>query len=242
MYGDCFASSAIRSCRVDTGSSFEALAMFPSNGSLTRHPLPSTGFPRGEFPGFIGTMRRSDSLPPSRLASFRFARQYRDVRLCFAPAGLARVTDGPGVGDPAPDRRCAAESAGRPKFLENPGAAMPCSSTPAGPTPLALTVRRCCPRAVKNEGSKRVVISGLYSTALLLAVYASPRPLRSRDARLASGCWLSFTGWDWSPTGFQREVSKCGPYISSSSPKLSWRNDSLRRLSRGKKIRRNVPE
>ena len=38
--------------------------MFPSNGSMTRRPLPSTGSPRVAFPGFDGTMRRSDSLPP----------------------------------------------------------------------------------------------------------------------------------------------------------------------------------
>src|SRR2546423_6635937 len=36
--------------------------MFPSNGSATRHLLPSTGSPRDGFPDFSGTMRCSDSL------------------------------------------------------------------------------------------------------------------------------------------------------------------------------------
>ena len=37
--------------------------MFPSNSSMTRHSLPSPGFPRFEFPCFVGTMECSD-FPP----------------------------------------------------------------------------------------------------------------------------------------------------------------------------------
>jgi hypothetical protein len=56
------ARAAIHWRCVNTESRFEALAMFPANGSLTRRLLPSTGSPRGEFPGFIGTVKRSDFL------------------------------------------------------------------------------------------------------------------------------------------------------------------------------------
>jgi hypothetical protein len=63
-------------------------------------------------------------------------------------------------------------------------------------------------------------LSRLNRTASALAVYASPRPLRGRHARLASGCWLGFAGWDWLPTGFHRKVSETHPSISSSFPKL----------------------
>ena len=129
--------------------------MFPSNGSATRRLLPSTGSPRVGFAGFHGTMRRSDSLPPFRRASLCFAWRYHDVRLYFAPPGPARVTGGPGVDNPVPDRDRIVESTGRPKFLGDPDVPMPCSPTPAGPdTPLALTVCRCCPRCVKDEGSR----------------------------------------------------------------------------------------
>jgi hypothetical protein len=74
----------------------------------------------------------------------------------------------------------------------------------------------CC----QQRRLQRVVLSGLNRPALALAVYASPRGLPARDARLASGCWLSFAGWAWLPTKSLPQVSKCTHYIFSSSPKL----------------------
>ena len=38
------ASSAIRCRDVETGSNLGVLAVFPANGSISRRPLPSTGF------------------------------------------------------------------------------------------------------------------------------------------------------------------------------------------------------
>jgi hypothetical protein len=58
------------------------------------------------------------------------------------------------------------------------------------------------PASGDDKGSLREVISGLNGKTLALAVYASPGGLPTQDARLASGCWPSFTGWDWLPTGF----------------------------------------
>jgi hypothetical protein len=68
---------------------------------------------------------------------------------------------------------CRSGAAGRPKFLGSPRVPLPCSSTPAGPNAPAITVRRRGPRYENDEGYPRVVISGLHSTALALAVYAS---------------------------------------------------------------------
>src|SRR5262245_27929043 len=164
--------------------------MFPPNGSAARRPLLSTGSPRVGFPGLDDTMERSDSLPPSRRAWLCFAGRYHDGRLCFAPAGPARVTGGPGVGNPVSGRKCVVEGTGRPRFLGNPAVPRPCSSTPAGSaTPGQTTVCRRGPRADKDGGSPRVMLSGLKRTALALAVYASPRgsPHTTQDALPAAG-------------------------------------------------------
>src|SRR5437870_1558274 len=82
--------------------------------------------------------------PPSRRAWLCFAWRYHDVRLSFAPAGPARVTDRPGVRDPVSNRNGIVESTGRPKFLGSLLAPMPCSSTPAGPAHQAV---RCADAA-----------------------------------------------------------------------------------------------
>jgi hypothetical protein len=59
--------------------------MFPSNDSLTRRPLPSLGCPWGEFPEFVGTMRRSDVRTPF-LPHFVFLRLAVPARVpVFAP-------------------------------------------------------------------------------------------------------------------------------------------------------------
>ena len=56
------ASSAIRCCPEHTVLELKVSIVFPSNGSLTRRPLPFAGSPWGGFPRCRGTMRRSDSL------------------------------------------------------------------------------------------------------------------------------------------------------------------------------------
>src|SRR5258708_31025683 len=76
-------SSAIRCRCVDTGPRFEALAVFPSNGSMLRHLLPFPGFPWSEFPGFTGTMRRSDFPTPITPHFVSFAWRYHGSRASF---------------------------------------------------------------------------------------------------------------------------------------------------------------
>ncbi len=186
--------SAIRWCNVDTVPGSCAPAMFPSNGSMTWHLLPSPGSERIPFPCFTGTMRCSDFLPPLPPHSVAFARRYHVVHLV---ASL----------------RC---TAGRPRFLRNPCVSMPCSPTPAGPTRQALRRSRLGPRYVHNEGSHdQINLSGLHHTAWTLAVYASQSGLPQSHARLASRCWpLYGTGLVTRriPTKGFRVVS----YISSS--------------------------
>ena len=58
------------------------------------------------------------------------------------------------------------------------------------------------PATDHDEGSPRVLISGLNRTAFDLAVYASQGWSPTHHARLASGCWSGSTGRDWLPAGF----------------------------------------
>jgi hypothetical protein len=85
---------------------------------------------------------------------------------------------------------------------------MPCSPTPAGPTTPCPDGGPMLPPLCQRRRLRRVVLSRLNRTAWALAVYASSGGLPAQDARLASGCWLGFTGWDWLPTESRRKVSE----------------------------------
>ena len=65
-------------CVSCTRSGFNAPAMFPSNGSMTWHPLLSTGS-LGVVPRFNDTMGRSDSLPPFPARFVSFTSRYHRV-------------------------------------------------------------------------------------------------------------------------------------------------------------------
>ena len=56
--------------------------------------------------------------------------------------------------------------------------------------------------------------------ASALAVYASPSRLAVPQARLATGCWSGFAGWDSHPLRLQRKVSAVNFSQTSSFPKL----------------------
>src|SRR5262249_35126858 len=147
---------------------------------------------------------------PSRPASRALRRAVPSRAPVFVSPPGPTPARGPGVfgsGYPVPvlvER----EPQGVPSSWGTPIVPTPCSSTPAGPTAPGHEVRRRGPRSVKDEGSPRVVLSGLDSTAWALAVYASPCPLPGRGARLASGRWPGSTGWACLPAGFLRKVSE----------------------------------
>jgi hypothetical protein len=162
---------------------------------MTNISLPSPGSPRSRFPCFTGTMKMCDSLHPSCRASLCFAWQYQVLRLSFAPSGPERATAGLGFVIRSPRRKIAP---GDVQGLPSSWGALVCLRHVLRPrrdrTHQALMVCRRGPRAVHAEGSPRVVLSRLNSTALALAVYASQWSLRTAHARLASGCWPSSTG------------------------------------------------
>src|SRR5271166_5407281 len=77
------------------------------------------------------------------------------------------------------------------------------------------------PATDHDEGSPRVVISGLNRTAFDLAIYASQGWLPTHHARLASGCWSGSTGRDWLPAGFHLKGFKLPTILLS---RASWRD------------------
>jgi hypothetical protein len=117
------------------------------------------------------------------------------------------------------------ETAGRPKFLENPDVPAPCSQTPARPALPSHTADRHGPtrtvrRRLSTKGTFGAQSHGIGTRCLRFAVRLTPP-----HARLASGCSPGSTRRDWLPAGFRRKVSE----LESLSPsKLSWRNVSIR--------------
>ncbi len=148
----------------------------------------------------------------------------------FAPAGLANARPADlgslGFGLPVP-RSTSTETTGSPKFLGNP----PCTFAglfDPGRTPASDQLRRRGTAPVaETSRAPTLRLSRLNPPASVLAVYASPRQLSAWDARLASGCWSGSAG-----RASTRRVPTRGfrvlPYISSSSPKLAWRNSAFR--------------
>ena len=112
---------------------------------------------------------------------------------------------------------------GLPSSRRNPCDHSPYSSDPGVTKQAEWTMSElpgAAPATDHDEGSTRVVISGLNRTAFDLAVYASQGWSPTHHARLASGCWSGSTGRDWLPAGFHLKGFK---FRLSSFPELSWR-------------------
>ena len=154
IYGACFASSAIRCCRVDMSPSSDALAMFPSNDSMMRHPLPSPGSLRVRFSWFLGTMRCSDALRPFRRA---WLPSLGDTCPCACLRLSHTARRRPGAWSFRVWQLHASfsgrETTGPLRFLGNPGVRVPRSRTPVGPQRQALRRLRHGPRCGDDEGS-----------------------------------------------------------------------------------------
>ena len=114
------------------------------------------------FPRFTGTMGCSETLPSISPHFVAFAWRYHACRAVFRVRPLAaptapRRTNGPGVffyaGCPIPALNV--ETTGLPRFLGNPSANMPCSSTPAGPAgPDQFSPTDAAFRSHKGVGSR----------------------------------------------------------------------------------------
>ena len=166
-------------------------------------------------------MRCCDSLPPisPRFVSFAW-RYHRCVRCSSPPAPDAEPWINRELVGGISSRLARWKRQGLPSSRRNPCDHSPYSSDPGVTRQAEWTMSKlpgAAPATDHDEGSPRVLISGLNRTAFDLAVYASQGWSPTHHARLASGCWSSSTGRDWLPAGFHLKGFKLR---LSSSPEL----------------------
>ena len=151
-------------------------------------------------------MRRCDSLPPISPHFVSFAwRYHRCVRGSSPPAPDAEPWINLELVGGISSRLARWKRQGLPSSRRNPCDHSPYSSDPGVTRQAEWTMSKlpgAAPASDHDEGSPRVVISGLNRTAFDLAVYASQGWSPTHHARLASGCWSGSTGRDWLPAGF----------------------------------------
>ena len=80
------------------------------------------------------------------------------------------------------------------------------------------------PACVHDEGSRRLVLSGLNHTTFDLTVYASQGGSPHHHASLASGCWSSFARRDSYPQGFSERFQSSSLF---SHITINWRGRPL---------------
>jgi hypothetical protein len=203
--GACCARVAIACCRVEMVSDLGMSGIVPLRRSAIRRPLPSTGSCGVSSPAsqvLRGAPTPLPSVPPHfvilRLAVPLCALVFRSRRRPSATAagqGLC-INRLPLV----PVQR--AETAGPHRFLGNPAANMPCSSTPVGPQRQAISaLRYCLPPFVTTSAPTTSTLTGLNHTACPLAVYASSPQLPATTQDSLLGCWPALPGGIGYPLG-----------------------------------------
>jgi len=207
---------------------------------MIRRPASLHAVPRcGEVPtlhggGFaspFGTIRAL-RLPAARPATLRFPSLGGTVdafAVSLPPACERARPAGRGLlrfGQPVP-RWSSTETTGSPKFLGNPHCTFAGLFDPGRAMASDHSRRHDAAPVAGTSGAPALRLSRLNPPALVLAVYASPRRLPAKDARLASGCWSGSAGRALTRRVPTRGFRVC-PYISSSSPKLAWRNPAFR--------------
>ena len=140
----------------------------------------------------------------------------------FAPRRTSTAAEAWSCSPGNSGREFAEETAGPPKFLDNPIVRL-LMFFDSGRTACTRPIRSSsmAPAMTKTKAPCELGISELNSMAFGLAVYASRCRLPVPHARLASSRWSDATGQDFHPQGCNERFQS---YISSSLPKLAWHN------------------
>src|SRR5262245_19218218 len=198
-------------------------ACFPRSVLPADASLPSTGSSGASSPASAVLSRRYDSLPPIPPHFVSFAWRYPRVHsFSSLPGGRVRRR-GLELLTRSPVRELAEEEAGSPRFLGTPNVRSPCSVDAGGTADTRpLRWRSVAPGITKARAPTRG-LSALNSMAFGLAVHASRCGLPTPHAGLASSRWSGSTGRAFHPQGPDESIQGVID-ISSSSPKLAWRN------------------
>jgi len=195
--------------------------MFPANGSVTRHSLPSTGFPRVEFPCFIGTTKCSD-FPPLVRPRFGIPSLGRTSPCACVRSHGPDAGPGPGaLGLAAPRQKLRKGNDGTSQVPGESSCAYAVFFDPGRTDTSGHTTESARPPYWQRRRLPRIYrLSRLNRTACALAVYASPWGLLHPDARLASRCCPLY-GTGLVTRRIPTKGFRVASYISSSFPKLS---------------------
>jgi hypothetical protein len=193
-------------------------AIFPSNGSIVRRPLPSTGSLRVGSPA--SAVLRGAPIPCglSHRASLSFARRFHP-RPSFAPPGSGRASPrGQGCSPGSPTG-----SGGGGRASQVPGDLLLVSCPGLRPRwdlrARPSSALRCCfPLCVRRQLPPLTFRGSIPRPDSSLSTLRSLGYPRSTQDSLPAGGLLCRAGFE--PAGVLREVSSCLYLIESSSPRL----------------------
>ena len=186
-------------------------------------------------------MGRSDS-PPSVSTRSILHEPILPCRLWFAPLGRGRPTGGQGVVGSGLPIRIDDGNVGASQVPWKPWWSLSVLFDPGRIRQTEWTKSELpdtAPACVHDEGSKRVVFSGLNHTTFDLAVYASQDGSPHHHARLASGCWSSFARRDSYPQGFSERFQSSSLFLPSKAYLTQGHHTQLLRANSGKPEIRN---
>ena len=162
---------------------------------------------------YYGTLR----LPAVRLDPFEFLHEpIPPCRPWFAPLGRGRPTGGQGVVGSGLPIRIDDGNVGVSQVPWKPWWSLSVLFDPGRIRQAEWTMSKLpdtAPACVHDEGSRRLVLSGLNHTTFDLTVYASQDGSPHHHARLASGCWSSFARRDSYPQGFSERFQSSSLFL-----------------------------
>jgi hypothetical protein len=214
---------AIRPSSVDIRENLDVFSMCPSVKPTGRRFASLHRAFRGEFPCYIGTIKAL-RLPAAHPAALRLAVPPRPLAL-FTLRRTSALPRPRVVIPVSPAGSSQRKRQDLPGSWGNPSVRLPCS-VDAGRTARTRPLR--CSSAAPGDRTAKAPTKGLStlnSMAFGRAVYASQCGLTTPRATLASSRWSDTTGRPFHPKGSDDRFQSVN-YISSSSPKLAWRNRS----------------